>query len=258
MKNIELLKNSGVDIEASIELLGSMEFYNETLNEFLSEINATLTKIKTYREQKDMANYAVEVHGLKSDSKYLGFTKLAELAYNHEMASKQNDVNYVVEHYNELMMEAVRIVTVARQYNGLEAGTITIQTNKNDAIIVADDSNIIRNFVSKVLSDKFDVLMAKDGSEAINMIEQTKDKNIVGMLLDLNMPNVNGFAVLEYFKQNNLFDKIPVSLITGDDTKDSIDKSFQYPIIDMLNKPFNENDLNKIVDRTIALHNSNN
>jgi len=258
MKNIELLKNSGVDIEASIELLGSMEFYNETLNEFLSEINATLTKIKTYREQKDMANYAVEVHGLKSDSKYLGFTKLAELAYNHEMASKQNDVNYVVEHYNELMMEAVRIVTVARQYNGLEAGTITIQTNKNDAIIVADDSNIIRNFVSKVLSDKFDVLMAKDGSEAINMIEQTKDKNIVGMLLDLNMPNVNGFAVLEYFKQNNLFDKIPVSLITGDDTKDSIDKSFQYPIIDMLNKPFNENDLRRIVERTIVLHNSDN
>lgn len=258
MKNIELLKNSGVDIEASIELLGSMEFYNETLNEFLSEINATLTKIKTYREQKDMANYAVEVHGLKSDSKYLGFTKLAELAYNHEMASKQNDVNYVAEHYNELMMEAVRIVTVARQYNGLEAGTITIQTNKNDAIIVADDSNIIRNFVSKVLSDKFDVLMAKDGSEAINMIEQTKDKNIVGMLLDLNMPNVNGFAVLEYFKQNNLFDKIPVSLITGDDTKDSIDKSFQYPIIDMLNKPFNENDLRRIVERTIVLHNSDN
>lgn len=258
MKNIELLKNSGVDIEASIELLGSIEFYNETLNEFLSEINATLTKIKTYREQKDMANYAVEVHGLKSDSKYLGFTKLAELAYNHEMASKQNDVNYVAEHYNELMMEAVRIVTVARQYNGLEAGTITIQTNKNDAIIVADDSNIIRNFVSKVLSDKFDVLMAKDGSEAINMIEQTKDKNIVGMLLDLNMPNVNGFAVLEYFKQNNLFDKIPVSLITGDDTKDSIDKSFQYPIIDMLNKPFNENDLRRIVERTIVLHNSDN
>ena len=75
MKNIELLKNNGVDIDASVQLLGSMEFYDETLNEFLNEISATLTKIKTYREQNDMSNYSIEVHGLKSDSKYLGFIK---------------------------------------------------------------------------------------------------------------------------------------------------------------------------------------
>lgn len=258
MKNIELLQNNGVDIESSVQLLGSIEFYNETLTEFLNEINDTLTKIKTYREQNDMANYSIEVHGLKSDSKYLGFTKLAELAYQHELASKENNVIYVVEHYNELMMEAVRIINIARQYNSLETSSIKTPISKDDTIIVADDSNIIRNFVNKILSDKFEVLMAADGSEVISIIEQNNDKNIVGMLLDLNMPNVNGFAVLEYFKQNNLFSKIPVSLITGDDTKDSIDKSFQYPIIDMLNKPFNENDLNKIVDRTISLHNSNN
>ena len=80
MKNIELLQNSGVDIRSSIQLLGSMEFYDETLNEFLSEVNNTLDKIKMYKELNDMENYSVEVHGLKSDSKYLGFVKLAELA----------------------------------------------------------------------------------------------------------------------------------------------------------------------------------
>lgn len=259
MKNIELLKNNGVDIESSVQLLGSIEFYDETLNEFLNEINSTLTKIKMYKEQNDMANYAIEVHGLKSDSKYLGFTRLADLAYQHEMASKQNNFVYVNEHYNELMMEAIRVVTVTRQYNGqVEVNSVSTQDNSKDAIIVADDSNIIRNFINKVFVDNFEVLTAVDGNEVINIIEQNPNKNIVGMLLDLNMPNVNGFAVLEYFKQNNLFTRIPVSLITGDDTKDSIDKAFQYPIIDMLNKPFNENDLKKIVERTISLHNSNN
>lgn len=256
MRNIALLQNNGVNIEDSVRLLGSIEFYDETLQQFLTDINVRLNRIKTYKEQNDMPNYAIEVHGLKSDSKYLGFTKLAELAYQHEIASKQNDINFVSIHYNELMMEAIRIVTVARQYNGQFGNTNNIEeTNAKKAIIVADDSNIIRGFVSKLLSEQFDVLQAIDGSEVINIIEQN-DKEIVGMLLDLNMPNVNGFAVLEYFKQNNLFNSIPVSLITGDDTKDSIDKAFQYPIIDMLNKPFNENDLRRIVDRTISLHKS--
>lgn len=257
MKNIALLQNNGVNLEAAVQLLGSMDFYDETLQEFLNEINTRLTKIKTYKEQNDMPNYAIEVHALKSDSKYLGFTKLAEFAYQHEMASKQNDLKFVCEHYNELIMEAIRIVTIARQYNGQDINIVTSnQNSKKDAIIVADDSNIIRNFINKIFSNQFEILAAVDGSEVIKLVEQNKDKNIVGMLLDLNMPNVNGFAVLDYFKQNNLFKTIPVSIITGDDTKDSIDKAFQYPIIDMLNKPFNENDVKRIVERTISLHNS--
>jgi len=258
MKNVELLQNNGVDIQSSIQLLGSMEFYDETLNEFLNEISNTLNKIKNYKEQNDLVNYSIEVHGLKSDSKYLGFTKLAELAYNHEIKSKENDINYVNAHYNELIMEAIRIVTIAKQYVGQPTQVESTEMPTGQTIIVADDSNIIRNFVNKILGEKFEILMAVDGAGVIDIIENNKDKNIVGLLLDLNMPNVNGFAVLEYFKQNNLFNKIPVSLITGDDTKDSVDRAFQYPIIDMLNKPFSENDVIRIVDRTIALHNSNN
>ncbi len=55
--------------------------------------------------------------------------------------------------------------------------------------------------------------MAGDGKEALKMINNTNGQKIVGMLLDLNMPNVNGFQVLEYFKTNNLFDSIPVSIM---------------------------------------------
>ena len=71
------------------------------------------------------------------------------------------------------------------------------------------------------------------------------------MFLDLNMPNVDGFQVLDYFKEKNLFNKIPVSIITGDDSKEAIDRAFTYPIIDMLNKPFNEMNVKVIVEKTI-------
>ena len=107
-------------------------------------------------------------------------------------------------------------------------------------ILIVDDSDIVRNFVKKIFNDMYEVKLANDGKEALNYIASDTDNKIVGMLLDLNMPNVNGFQVLDYFDKNNLFSKIPVAIITGVDTKDEISKAFMYPIVDILNKPFND------------------
>ena len=112
----ELLRSSGVNLEASLELLGDMDMYNDTIKDFYNESETRLKDIAHYKEIGDMPNYAILVHAMKSDSKYLGFTKLAELSYNHEMASKGNDINYVNEHYDELMEEANKIIKLAKAY----------------------------------------------------------------------------------------------------------------------------------------------
>ena len=114
------------------------------------------------------------------------------------------------------------------------------------AIIVADDSMIIRNIIEKALSDEYGVLKAANGKEAIKHITDKK-YNIVGMLLDLNMPESDGFVVLNYFKNNNLFKKYPIVIISGDDTKDTINKAFTYDIIDMLNKPLSGDKIKAMV-----------
>ena len=80
---------------------------------------------------------------------------------------------------------------------------------------------------------------------------EEKRKNVKAVLLDLNMPNVNGFEVLDYYKSKDLFRSIPISIITGVDDKESIDKAFKYPIVDILLKPFNERDVKKILEKTI-------
>ena len=121
MKDVNLLTSNGVNIEQSLELFGDMDTYNDTLEEFLAGVGEKLENIKKYKEASDMANYAILVHSLKSDSKYLGFTKLAELSYNHEMQSKANNVDYVYANYDELMQEAQRIVTLAEEYLGKKA-----------------------------------------------------------------------------------------------------------------------------------------
>ena len=257
MKDVNLLISNGVDINSSLELFGDMETYNETLEDFLASSEEKLQQIQTYKETSDMPNYAILVHSLKSDSKYLGFTKLAELSYQHEMESKANNFNYVYDNYNELMTEANRIVNLVKQYLGKEYEKVTNEPAKqpikikDKAILVVDDSTLVRNLIQKVFNDEFEVILASDGKEALDFIETNNTDNVLGVLLDLNMPNVDGFEVLEYFKNNNLFTKIPVAIVTGDDSKETVNKAFAYPIVDVLNKPFNERDIKRIVTNIV-------
>ena len=246
--DVELLTKNGVNVEKSLELFGDMETYNETLNDFLKEVEPKVIKIKDYQKIGDMTNYSILVHSLKSDAKYFGFEKLAELAYDHELKSKANEIFYVNEHFNELMEETDRIINLVKKYMGLSyKETKSKGTTKNDelkrnkAILIVDDSNLIRNFV-----------LANDGEEALNIINDPEEfSRMKAMLLDLNMPNVNGFEVLDYFKKRDLFKKLPVAIITGVDDKESVEKAYSYPIKDILLKPFNEKDIKKTLEKTI-------
>ena len=273
MGDVNLLMKNGVDINQSLELFGDMATYDDTIGEFLIGAGEKLPKLKYYKDRKDMANYAIIVHSLKSDAKYFGFTKLAELSYEHEMKSKANDFYYVYEHFDELMAEADRIVHLVKQYMGKEETPteatnqvfdIKIDNNVNveefsfgeiyteKTILVVDDSNIVRNFAKRIFEGQYKVGTAKDGKEAIDLIKANKDNdNIVCILLDLNMPNVDGFAVLDFMKNNNLFVKFPVSIISGDSSKSTIDRAFTYHIVDMLGKPFTEQDVKRVLKKTI-------
>lgn len=288
MYDVNFLVSNGVDINKSLELFGDIDTYNDTVGEFLVSAQEKVTKLQKYKEEKDMPNYAIYVHSLKSDAKYFGFNKLAELAYNQEMKSKEGDVFYIYEHYQELIDEVNKMSEVVRKYISKEsivessveapveeaapspevvpaqpvqqvqqtpaAPAVDAYTEKT--ILVVDDSNIIRNFVKRIFSDKYNVGFAQNGEEALNIIKANiNNEEIVAILLDLNMPKVDGFAVLDYMNENNLFSNMPVSIISGDSSKDTITRAFTYPIVDMLGKPFNEADIKHVIEKTILFRN---
>lgn len=116
MRDVSILTDNGVDLESAIDLLGDLSFYDETLEDFVTEQETRLDQLDDYLSKQDMENYAILVHAMKSDSKYLGFTKLAELAYEHELASKANNVDEVKTKFADLMEEAKRITNVAKEY----------------------------------------------------------------------------------------------------------------------------------------------
>jgi len=259
MKDVNLLTSNGVNVAKSMEIFGDMATYDDTLQVFLTEINGKIENLKSFKETGNMADYAIVVHSLKSDAKYFGFDTLAELAYAQELESKANHVYYIYEHYDELMKETNRIIGLVKSYmSGVSAqpieDNIAVQTevvSSKKKILVADDSDIIRSVMTKIFADTYEVLGANDGKEAIELVERYKNDNLVGVLLDLSMPKVDGFEVLEYFQKNELFESIPISIITGNDDAEVDNKAFTYPIIDILKKPFNEANIRNVVERTI-------
>ena len=110
-----LLEN-GVNYKKGIELLGDLETYNDMLSDWFKESQNKFEQLKLFKLRHDMPNYAIAVHALKSDSKYFGFTKLIELSLNHELKSKENDIEYVNNNFNELEIEYRRIMNIVNNY----------------------------------------------------------------------------------------------------------------------------------------------
>ena len=281
MKDVEFLKSNNVDIDKSLEIFGDINTYNDSLGEFLIGIEDKIKKLSQYKSKSDMQNYAIYVHSLKSDAKYFGFTTLGDMAYEHEMKSKAGDTYYVNENFEALEAEVMKTKKIVKAYMSDDDSDVasdissgeSAETSKETAvapvnnapiyeketILVVDDSNIVRNFVKRIFSDRYDVGTAENGQEAIDVISANKDNNmIVTILLDLNMPKVGGFKVLDYMKDNDLFQKSPVSIISGDSSKDTIDRAFTYDIIDMIGKPFNADDIKSVVEKNLYYRDMNN
>lgn len=110
------LRKHGINLDNAITLLGDMEMYNDTLKDFYDNLDTRMEKITSFKTTNDMPNYAIEVHALKSDSKYLGFTKLAEVALDHELKSKENDIDYVNDNFQVLVAEVDKLREIINEY----------------------------------------------------------------------------------------------------------------------------------------------
>lgn len=115
--NEDYLRSHGIDIDHALDLLGDMEMYHMTLHDYLDEIDSKFEQLKDYLENKDMANYSILVHSMKSDAKYLGFMKLADVCYQHELKSKENNYDFCKDHFEEIEKELQSVLSVVREYS---------------------------------------------------------------------------------------------------------------------------------------------
>lgn len=107
-------------------------------------------------------------------------------------------------------------------------------------VLVVDDMEINRCILEGILEDEYEVITAGDGNEALNIIMKEHD-DLAITLLDLMMPVADGYEVLDRLKEAGVLKRMPIIIITGENSSDSERKCFDYGVSDFIRKPFDEN-----------------
>lgn len=103
-------------------------------------------------------------------------------------------------------------------------------------ILIVDDEEVNRAILKGLFQSNYDIIEASNGLEATVQIEN--NQNIVLILLDVVMPVMDGFGVLDYLKKHDFLEKIPVILITGETVLNSEEQAYTYGVADVIHKPF--------------------
>ncbi len=103
-------------------------------------------------------------------------------------------------------------------------------------ILIVDDEEINRAILKGLFQNEYEIIEATNGLEATFQIEN--NHNLVLILLDIVMPVMDGFGVLEYMKKHDLLEKIPVILITGETVLNSEEQAYTFGVADVIHKPF--------------------
>ena len=120
-------------------------------------------------------------------------------------------------------------------------------------ILIVDDSEMNRMILSEMLKGEFEILEAENGSACLDMLNRYEMK-ISLILLDIVMPGMNGFGVLEYMNRNNLIGDIPVIMISGEDSGEVIKQAYEWGVSDYIKRPFDMEVVHRRVLNTIKLY----
>ncbi len=105
-------------------------------------------------------------------------------------------------------------------------------------ILIVDDAELNRELLSDILCDEYEILEADNGKKALDIIEKEKE-NITAILLDLVMPVMDGFQVMEELREQKVTDKIPILVISGENSIQNEKKCFECGASDFIARPFN-------------------
>nr|WP_287625156.1 diguanylate cyclase [Clostridium sp.] len=120
-------------------------------------------------------------------------------------------------------------------------------------ILIVDDSEMNRMILSEMLKGEFEILEAENGSACLDMLSRYEMK-ISLILLDIVMPGMDGFGVLEYMNRNNLIKDIPVIMISGEDSGEVIKRAYEMGVSDYIKRPFDMEVVHRRVLNTIKLY----
>ena len=124
--------------------------------------------------------------------------------------------------------------------------------DKRQKILIVDDSEFNRDMLKEILRETYNYLEAENGNQAIQIMGENPGIDL--MLLDINMPQMNGFEVLKWMNQSRCIDETPVIMISSEDAVDTMRKAYELGITDYITRPFDSVIVKKRVQNTLSLY----
>ena len=125
--------------------------------------------------------------------------------------------------------------------------------NTKKKILVVDDKGMNRYMLGGIFRDNYEIIEAGGSMEAIAIIDKEYDELAV-ILLDIIMPGIDGFGVLEHMKEQDYLNRVPVVIVTDDSSEATAVKAFEYKVADMVIKPFEPRIIKRRVENIIELY----
>ncbi len=120
-------------------------------------------------------------------------------------------------------------------------------------ILIVDDSEFNRAILKEILEETYEIIEADGGNEALHKIDEYGMK-ISLVLLDIIMPEKDGFEVLKYMEEECLISDIPVIIISSEDSANYIRRAYEMGVSDYINRPFDANIVYQRVSNTVKLY----
>ena len=120
-------------------------------------------------------------------------------------------------------------------------------------ILIVDDSEMNRAILSEILSEEYDIVEADSGESCIDKLRQY-EREISLVLLDIVMPGMDGFGVLNYMNRHHYLEDIPVIMISSEDSTEVVRRAYEMGVSDYINRPFDAGVVHRRVYNTIKLY----
>ncbi len=120
------------------------------------------------------------------------------------------------------------------------------------SILVVDDMELNRAILCEIFRQDYHMIEAENGEEALECIKG-KENELAAVLLDIVMPVMDGFAALEKMNQTDFTKKVPVFLITAENTEESTIKGYEMGVMDVIGKPFVSHIVKRRIESVIEL-----
>ena len=165
---------------------------------------------------------------------------------------QDGEVSAAVEHAERLatyaQMQKNTVITEQQPER-----TATAPVHRRQSVLIVDDSELNRKMLGQMLGSRFDIAEAASGEACLQLLEQNAT-GISIVLLDIHMPGIDGFTVLEEMNQKNLLEQIPVIMISSEDTVDAVRRAFDLGASDYISRPFDAKVVYQRIINTIQLY----